>query len=151
MVFLFGGTFRMGCDKHYPEEVPVDRVTSDGLCVDRTPITNWKFRKFVSDADYVTFVVIAPDWNSQKHEADALKACCIPENPRGGPEVASYDSRLLNIKIPGKVLKGGSHLCAPNYCRRYRPAARHAEPVDPSTSHVGFRCITRIQQKATAS
>jgi Sulfatase-modifying factor enzyme 1 len=41
------------------------------------------------------------------------------------------------------VLKGGSHLCAPNYCRRYRPAARHAEPIDTSTSHVGFRCVVR--------
>jgi formylglycine-generating enzyme required for sulfatase activity len=42
-----------------------------------------------------------------------------------------------------KVLNGGSHLCAPNYCRRYRPAARHAEPVDTSTSHMGFRCVIR--------
>ena len=50
---------------------------------------------------------------------------------------------MPNIRIPRKVLKGGSHLCAPNYCRRYRPAARHAEPVDTSTSHVGFRCIIR--------
>jgi hypothetical protein len=58
-------------------------------------------------------------------------------------EEASYDPSLPNIKIPRKVIKGGSHLCAPNYCRRYRPAARHAEPVDTSTSHVGFRCITR--------
>ena len=49
-----------------------------------------------------------------------------------------------NITIPRKVLKGGSHLCAPNYCRRYRPAARHAEPVDTSTSHVGFRCIAKM-------
>ena len=83
------------------------------------------------------------DWYSQTHDADAPKACCIPANPRGGPEAASYDSRQPNIKIPRKVLKGGSHLCAPNYCRRYRPAARHAEPVDTSTSHVGFRCIIR--------
>ncbi|HKY86706.1 MAG TPA: SUMF1/EgtB/PvdO family nonheme iron enzyme, partial [Pseudorhodoplanes sp.] len=45
--------------------------------------------------------------------------------------------------IPRKVLKGGSHLCAPNYCRRYRPAARHAEAIDTSTSHVGFRCVKR--------
>nr|WP_254515021.1 formylglycine-generating enzyme family protein [Novosphingobium sp. G106] len=45
--------------------------------------------------------------------------------------------------IPRRVLKGGSHLCAPNYCRRYRPAARHAHPVDTSTSHVGFRCAIR--------
>jgi len=60
------------------------------------------------------------DWYSQKHEADAPKVCCIPQNPRGGPEAASYDSRQPNLRIPRKVLKGGSHLCAPNYCRRYR-------------------------------
>ncbi len=42
-----------------------------------------------------------------------------------------------------KVLKGGSHLCAENYCRRYRPAARHPETVDTSTGHIGFRCVVR--------
>ena len=83
------------------------------------------------------------DWYSEKHEDDAPKACCIPDNPRGGREDGSYDPCQPNIKIPRKVLKGGSHLCAPNYCRRYRPAARHAEPVDTSTSHVGFRCVVR--------
>ena len=83
------------------------------------------------------------DWWSDRHPADASKACCIPQTPRGGTESASYDPALPKIKIPRKVLKGGSHLCAPNYCRRYRPAARHAEPVDTSTSHVGFRCIVR--------
>jgi formylglycine-generating enzyme required for sulfatase activity len=83
------------------------------------------------------------DWYSPKHEAHAPKACCIPENPRGGPEATSFDPLQPNIRIPRKVLKGGWHLCAPNYCRRYRPAARHAEPVDTSTSHVGFRCVVR--------
>jgi formylglycine-generating enzyme required for sulfatase activity len=83
------------------------------------------------------------DWYTQKHDADAPKACCIPENPRGGTEIASYDPCQPSIKIPRKVIKGGSHLCAPNYCRRYRPAARHAEAVDTSTSHVGFRCVVR--------
>jgi formylglycine-generating enzyme len=83
------------------------------------------------------------DWYSAGHEADADKACCIPTNPRGGREEASYDPCQPEIRIPRKVLKGGSHLCAPNYCRRYRPAARHAEPVDTSTSHVGFRCVVR--------
>ena len=81
------------------------------------------------------------DWYAAKHEADTAKACCIPQNPRGGTEAASYDPVDSSIRIPRKVLKGGSHLCAPNYCRRYRPAARHAEPVDTSTSHVGFRCV----------
>jgi len=83
------------------------------------------------------------DWYSKKHAADSQKSCCIPENPRGGGEDQSYDPCDPRIRIPRKVLKGGSHLCAPNYCRRYRPAARHAEPIDTSTSHVGFRCVVR--------
>jgi formylglycine-generating enzyme required for sulfatase activity len=41
------------------------------------------------------------------------------------------------------VIKGGSHLCAPNYCLRYRPAARQAEAVDTTTCHIGFRCVVR--------
>ncbi|WP_414474166.1 formylglycine-generating enzyme family protein [Microvirga sp. M2] len=86
------------------------------------------------------------DWYTPKHSADAPKACCIPENPRGGREDQSYDPRQPQIRIPRKVLKGGSHLCAPNYCRRYRPAARHAQPVDTSTSHIGFRCVIREQR-----
>ena len=55
----------------------------------------------------------------------------------------SYDPRQPDVKIPRKVTKGGSHLCAPNYCRRYRPAARMAQPVDTSIWHLGFRCIVR--------
>lgn len=43
--------------------------------------------------------------------------------------------------IAQKVIKGGSHLCAENYCRRYRPAARHPQAVDTGTSHIGFRCV----------
>ncbi len=83
------------------------------------------------------------DWYASKHEADVAKACCIPKNPRGPSLDASFDPCQPEIKIPRKVLKGGSHLCAPNYCRRYRPAARHPEPIDTSTNHVGFRCIVR--------
>jgi formylglycine-generating enzyme len=302
MVFIPGGAFRMGSDRHYPEEAPVHRVSVDGFWIDRTPVTNREFRKFVNATGYVTFAELPPDpkdypgalpkmlkaaslvfeppkgpvdlrnwaswwtfkrganwrrphgprssisglddhpvvhvayrdaeayatwagkvlpteaewefaarggldgaafawgdeftpgdrhlantwqgefprenlrldgyertspvaafpangyglydmignvwewttdWWSSKHEADAPKACCVPENPRGGPEAASYDPGQPAIRIPRKVLKGGSHLCAPNYCRRYRPAARHAEAVDTSTSHVGFRCILR--------
>ncbi len=51
--------------------------------------------------------------------------------------------RTPDVRIPRKVMKGGSYLCAPNYCRRYRPAARMAQPVDTSTCHLGFRCIKR--------
>ena len=85
------------------------------------------------------------DWFSPRHATDAPKACCVPENPRGGPKTESYDPRSRSARIPRKVVKGGSHLCAPNYCRRYRPAARHAQPVDTGMSHVGFRCVVRTQ------
>ena len=302
MVWLPGGTFRMGSNNHYPEEAQVHRVTVDGFWIDRTPVTNRQFKQFVKATGHKTFAEIPPDpkdypgalphmiyagslvfspppsvtnlqdwsqwwqfmkgadwrhpygrksninvhdhhpvvhvcfsdalayaqwagkdlpteaewefaarggldgaefawgdefapggaqmantwqgefpgqnlnqdgyertspvqafpangygvhdmignvwewtadWYGPKHEADAAKPCCIPENPRGGREDGSYDPRQPNIRIPRKVIKGGSHLCAPNYCRRYRPAARHAEPVDTSTSHVGFRCVAR--------
>jgi len=83
------------------------------------------------------------DWYVPRHEGERAKACCVPRNPRGPQESASYDPRQPEIRIPRKVLKGGSHLCAPNYCQRYRPAARYPEPIDTSTSHVGFRCIVR--------
>jgi formylglycine-generating enzyme required for sulfatase activity len=83
------------------------------------------------------------DWYTPRHSGEAPKACCIPLNPRGGTEQASIDPRQPALRIPRKVIKGGSHLCAPNYCRRYRPAARFPEPVDTSTCHLGFRCIVR--------
>jgi formylglycine-generating enzyme required for sulfatase activity len=81
------------------------------------------------------------DWYSDRHPDKPVASCCAPRNPRGGPEVESYDNCNPRIRIPRKVLKGGSHLCAPNYCRRYRPAARFPEPIDTSTCHVGFRCV----------
>jgi formylglycine-generating enzyme required for sulfatase activity len=303
MVWVAGGTFRMGSDHHYAEERPAHQVTVDGFFIDATPVTNAQFRAFVAATGHVTLAEIAPDpkdypgalphmlkagslvfsqpsgpvdltnwgqwwdfrfradwrrpygpgssikglddhpvvhvayrdaeayaawagkslpteaewefaargglidaeyawgdalepggkrmantwqgvfphqdlktgphrrtsavrsfppngyglydmignvweWTSDfwstRHPADAAKACCIPKNPRGGPEAASFDPTQPDIAIPRKVLKGGSHLCAPNYCRRYRPAARHAEPIDTSTSHVGFRCVSRV-------
>ena len=85
------------------------------------------------------------EWTSRLVFAEASGRCSEgvlhSGEPAGGREADSYDLRTTNVKIPRKVIKGGSHLCAPNYCRRYRPAARHAEPVDTSTSHLGFRCI----------
>jgi formylglycine-generating enzyme required for sulfatase activity len=83
------------------------------------------------------------DWYEPRHVDEPVHACCAPVNPRGGREEASYDPCDPKTRIPRKVIKGGSHLCAPNYCRRYRPAARYPEPVDTSTSHLGFRCIVR--------
>jgi sulfatase modifying factor 1 len=302
MIWIPGGTFRMGSDRHYPEEAPVHTATVGALWMDCTPVTNRAFRKFVNATGYITVAEIPPDpkdypgalphmlkagslvftppkhavslsdwsqwwtfkfgaswrrpygprssisglddhpvvhiacrdaeayaqwankelpteaewefaarggldgtefawgdeftpggrhmantwqgdfpnqnlktdgyertspvaafppngyglcdmignvwewttdWYSSAHAADAPKACCIPRDPRGGPEEQSYDACQPSVRIPRKVVKGGSHLCAPNYCRRYRPAARHPQPIDTSMSHVGFRCVIR--------
>lgn len=300
MVWVPGGTFRMGSDSHYPEEAPAHEVTVDGFWMDRTPVTNAAFKRFVDETQYVTLaerpanaadypgakpellvpssvVFIKPqrrvdlsdhynwwsyvagaDWRHPSgpsssiderwdhpvvhiaaEDADAyvkwlgkalpteaewelaawgglegtefawghdltpngkfmantwqgefpihntnadgyegtspvgtypenghglydlignvwewtadwyqdharLKtSCCGSSNPRGGQRETSYDPRTPAIKIPRRVIKGGSYLCAPNYCRRYRPAARRPQPVDTSTCHVGFRCVVR--------
>jgi formylglycine-generating enzyme required for sulfatase activity len=83
------------------------------------------------------------DWFAPRHAADPNKPCCAPSNPRGPAVDASFDPAQPRIRIPRKVVKGGSFLCAPSYCRRYRPAARHAQMVDTGMSHIGFRCIRR--------
>ncbi len=64
-------------------------------------------------------------------ESGSSPACCAPadRDPTGSE--------------PARIIKGGSHLCAPNYCLRYRPAARQVHAVDTSTSHIGMRCVVR--------
>jgi formylglycine-generating enzyme required for sulfatase activity len=59
------------------------------------------------------------------------------------PKCCGGDERVAST-IERRVLKGGSHLCAPTYCQRYRPAARWPQPTDSATSHVGFRCVVRL-------
>ncbi|MEM7032165.1 MAG: formylglycine-generating enzyme family protein [Chloroflexota bacterium] len=83
------------------------------------------------------------DWFQAKHPEPTQSPCCAPVNPRGGTPEESYDPAMPHIRIPRKVIKGGSYLCAPNYCLRYRPAARHAEMIDSSTTHIGFRCVSQ--------
>jgi sulfatase modifying factor 1 len=80
------------------------------------------------------------DWFAERAHDAAQAGCCAPQIPRG---VAEADSYADGERIPRRTIKGGSHLCAPNYCLRYRPAARQAQAVDTSTSHIGFRCVIR--------
>ena len=70
-------------------------------------------------------------------------ACCTIANPRGGALRESFDPTTPGVRLGRKVLKGGSHLCAENYCQRYRPAARHPQTIDTSSGHIGFRCVIR--------
>jgi len=60
---------------------------------------------------------------------EAAHGCCAPH----GPALTEHARR---------VMKGGSHLCAPSYCLRYRPAARQGQEVRSSTGHLGFRCVS---------
>jgi formylglycine-generating enzyme required for sulfatase activity len=83
------------------------------------------------------------DFYRPRHPEAEAKACCIPKNPRGGAAAGSCDPDLPHIVIPRRVLKGGSHLCAPSYCFRYRPAARSPQQVDSGACHIGFRLIVR--------
>jgi formylglycine-generating enzyme required for sulfatase activity len=72
------------------------------------------------------------EWTSSPYDAvpdQPPQSCCHPN---------AGDDRSVR-----RVVKGGSHLCAPNYCLRYRPSARQGETVDSSTCHIGFRCIVR--------
>jgi formylglycine-generating enzyme len=84
------------------------------------------------------------DWYAPRHVPASHHTCCAPAHRRGATSEESYDPALPQLRIPRKVLKGGSHLCAANYCLRYRPAARSPEMVDTATSHIGFRCIVRV-------
>jgi formylglycine-generating enzyme required for sulfatase activity len=81
------------------------------------------------------------DWYTSRHPEAADKPCCVPDNPRGGSLEESLDPAQPAFPVPRKVIKGGSHLCADSYCRRYRPAARRPQMIDTGMSHVGMRVV----------
>ena len=83
------------------------------------------------------------DWYVASRPSNRGSACCGGSIERSATEEESYDPATPSLRIGRKVLKGGSYLCAPNYCQRYRPAAKFPQPVDSPTSHLGFRCIIR--------
>jgi formylglycine-generating enzyme len=105
-------------------EFPVENLNQDGF-EGTAPVGSFP------PNGYGLFDMIGNVWewttDSYDAEADVLHPCCSVESPQAC--------------IPRKVMKGGSHLCAPNYCQRYRPAARMPQPIDTSTSHLGFRTI----------
>ena len=81
------------------------------------------------------------DWYTEGRWQD-VSACCVPREPRGGSQEDSYDPAQPQFRVPRKVVKGGSFLCADSYCQRYRPAARRPQMVDTGMSHIGFRCVS---------
>jgi formylglycine-generating enzyme len=83
------------------------------------------------------------DFYTPSHPEEVAHACCAPRNPRVTEPSLSFNIGGPDEKFPRKVIKGGSHLCAPNYCHRYRPAARQSQTIETSMAHLGFRCIVR--------
>jgi formylglycine-generating enzyme required for sulfatase activity len=80
------------------------------------------------------------DWYVARPSDAPAAPCCVPA---GGRLEDSYDPAQPQFRIPRKVIKGGSYLCADTYCLRYRPAARRPQMVDTGMSHIGFRCVRR--------
>lgn len=78
------------------------------------------------------------EWTTDRYEPQHVPpgACC-------GSHGASTDP--LAVVRPTLVLKGGSYLCASNFCRRYRPAARIPLSADDTASNVGFRCAADVR------
>lgn len=122
-------------------EFPVENLCTDGY--DRTspigvfPPNGYGLYDMIGNVwEWTT------NWYQERHQIKK-SPCCTASNPRGGEREDSYDPQMPEIKIPRKVIKGGSFLCAPSYCQRYRPAARMAQAIDTSTCHLGFRLIVR--------
>ena len=112
------------CSRVQPGKVPVRTYDSNPFGLYEITGTTWEWTE---------------SWFIDHHD-EPSKPCCAPENPRG-PGVE--DSRDPASGIPRKVLKGGSFLCAENYCSRYRPSSRIPESIESATCHISFRCIAR--------
>ena len=89
MVWVEGGAFRMGSDRHYPEEAPTHNVRVHGFWIDRTPVTNRQFREFVRATGHVTVAEIPPD---PKHYPGAL-----PHMLRAGSLVFTPPKHVVDL------------------------------------------------------
>lgn len=86
--------------------------------VGATPPTPWGLLDLIGNV-----------WEWTSTPARPVGGCCAPPRERGEPGRAAP-----------RVVKGGSHLCAPEYCERYRPAALQTPDADTASTHIGFRC-----------
>ena len=87
---------------------------------------------------YGLYDVIGNVWEWTCEPATSAAGCPSSSRPCCG-----VPDRRASAEDPRRIIKGGSYLCAPNYCLRYRPAARQAHPIDTSTNHIGIRCMLR--------
>ena len=125
---------------YWQGEFPFENLRSDGYegtsPVGSFPANGWGLYDMIGNVwEWTT------DWYAPRHEEKREMSICCSGSDLAARE-RSFDP-CVQLPIPRKVMKGGSFLCAPNYCKRYRPAARMAQPIDTATCHLGFRCILR--------
>ena len=121
-------------------EFPIENLKHDGYeatsPVGSFPANGWGVYDMIGNVwEWTT------DWYAPGHQPRGGASACCSGARSGGARAELRSS--VSLPIPRKVMKGGSFLCAPNYCRRYRPAARMPQAIDTSTCHLGFRCIVR--------
>jgi len=115
--------------KHLAGRVPLENLNIDGHRGTR----QWGF-----PAEWLRLV--RHDWKCVGVDNGCISTQRTAEDvlwnrePSWGARERSFDPAMPNVQIPRKVIKGGSYLCAMNYCQRYRPAARMAHPVDTGTA-----------------
>ena len=128
MVWVEAGTFRMGSDRHYPEEGPAHRVRVDGFWIDRTPVTNRQFHEFVKATGHITVAEIPPD---PKDYPGAL-----PHMLRAGSLVFSPPKRPVNLRDWSQwwMLKFGA-----NWRRPYGPRSSVSGLHDHPVVHIAYR------------
>jgi formylglycine-generating enzyme required for sulfatase activity len=134
-------------DREYPGNwwqgrFPCENVAADGY-EDLAPVGAFRPNRFGLHEMTGNAWEWTSDWYTSRHPADPDKPCCVPQDPRGGAVESSYDRRQPQFRVPRRVIKGGSYLCADSYCKRYRPAARRPQMIDTGMSHIGFRCVAR--------
>jgi formylglycine-generating enzyme required for sulfatase activity len=148
---LEGAVFTWG-DEHFPDgkpmantwqgEFPWENLKLDGF-EETSPVGSFPPNGFGLYDMAGNVWEWTSDWFTSRHPDETASPCCAPRNPR-----VTTPRPQPGETIPRRVIKGGSHLCAPNYCLRYRPAARQGQAIDSSTSHLGFRCIVRAPDDA---
>src|SRR5262249_9441256 len=127
MVWIPGGSFRMGSDRHYAEEAPVHHVMVDGFWIDRTPVTNRQFREFIRATGHVTFAEIAPD---PKYYPGAL-----PHMLRAGSLVFNPPKHLVDL---GNWSQWWTFKFGANWRRPYGPRSSLSGLNDHPVVHVAF-------------